>query len=387
MAQNITYLAYGENVALRERSVEILNAFFQNGPYNLQQQACPVFFIASGGSEQFAKEASRNHNNIILLCHRENNSFAAAMEIAAYLRKQAKRVAVVDVLATGAFQNYSLVLDTFKALDNLAGQKAALIGDVSDWLIISDIDKQLIKDKLAVELMHLPWSKLDNYQDREPSPEFLQFFPQTEAEALKETAKVYQLLTEVVQQQGLSAISVECFSMVRRDRVTACLPLAVLNSKQIAAACEGDICSMIGKMLIRSVSGVVPWQANVAEIKDESILFAHCTAPLNMLASFKITTHYETDCGTAIQGIFEKGEAAAFRINNSLDRFMLLQGEITGSPNHGYACRTQVKFVTDSHQTNLLKNHSLGNHHLLFPARHIPEVERLMVALGIDRVE
>ncbi len=387
MTHNITYLAYGENVVLRERSVEILNAFFQNEPYNLQQQACPVFFIASGGSEQFAKDSSRQLTNIILLCHRENNSFAAAMEIAAYLRKQAKRVALVDVLATGAFQNYSLVLDTFKALDNLAGQKAALIGDVSDWLIISDIDKQLIKDKLAVELMHLPWRDLDNYQDKEPSGEFLEYFPQADGEELTETAKVYQLLKDVVWQHGLSAISVECFSMVRRDKVTACLPLAVLNSRQIVAACEGDICSMIGKMLIRAASGLVSWQANVAEITDSSILFAHCTAPLNMLASFKITTHYETGCGTAIQGKFETGEAAAFRISNSLDRFMLLQGEITESPNHDFACRTQMKFAADSHQTSLLKNQSLGNHHLLFPAKHIPEVERLMSALGIDRVE
>lgn len=386
MAQKITYLAYGENIALKARSVEILDAFFQNEPYSLQQQACLVFFIASGGSEQYAKEASQQLKNIILLCHRENNSFAAAMEIAAYMRNQAKRVAIVDVMATNAFQDYKMVLDTFQALDGLAGHKAALIGDVSDWLIISDIDKQLIKDKLGVELMHLPWRKLDNYQDRKPSPEFLQFFPQTEAEALNETAKVYQLLTEVVKHYGLSAISVECFSMVRRDRVTACLPLAVLNSKQIAAACEGDICSMIGKMLIRSVSGVVPWQANVAEIKDESILFAHCTAPLNMLASFKITTHYETDCGTAIQGKFATGEAAAFRINNSLDRFMLLQGKITESPNHSFACRTQMKFVADSRQTSLLKNQSLGNHHLLFPAKCIPDLERLMAALGIERV-
>jgi L-fucose isomerase-like protein len=386
MAQNITYLAYGENIALRERSIEILNTFFQHEPYNLQQQASPVLFIASGGSEQFAKEASNSFRNIILLCHRENNSFAASMEIAAYLRKQLKRVTIIDVLAAGAFQKYSMIRDTYKALDSLAGQKAALIGDVSDWLIISDIDQQLVKEKLGIELIHLPWSSLNHYQDKEPSTEFLQYFPQADAMSLNETARVYQLLTEVIQQHGLSAISVECFSMVRRDSVTACLPLAVLNSKQVVAACEGDICSMIGKMLIRAASGMVPWQANVAEITDDSILFAHCTVPLNMIASFNITTHYETDCGTAIQGKFEMGEVAAFRINNALDQFMLLQGEIAESPSQSFACRTQMRFLTDDKQTNLLLKNSLGNHHLLFSAKHIAQVEHLMAALGIDRV-
>ena len=76
---------------------------------------------------------------------------------------------------------------------------------------------------------------------------------------------------KIIKEKGFSAISVECFSMVMQDQVTACLPLAVLNRKNIVAACEGDICSMTGKMLIRSIAGEIPWQANVAEIKDENL--------------------------------------------------------------------------------------------------------------------
>jgi hypothetical protein len=65
---------------------------------------------------------------------------------------------------------------------------------------------------------------------------------------------------------------------------------------------------------------------------------------------------------------------------------MLLQGEIAESPSQSFACRTQMRFLTDDKQTNLLLKNSLGNHHLLFSAKHIAQVEHLMAALGIDRV-
>ncbi len=162
--------------------------------------------------------------------------------------------------------------------------------------------------------------------------------------------------------------------------------MAVFNTKNIVAACEGDVSSMIGKMIIRALIDIVPWQANVAEIKEERILFAHCTAPLNHLSSFNITTHYESNCGTAIQGKFKEGSVGAFRINSKLDSYMLLEGEISDTPNHDFACRTQIEFKTTKEQTDLLKNKSLGNHHLIFPAEYIPLVARMMQQLQIKRV-
>lgn len=95
----------------------------------------------------------------------------------------------------------------------------------------------------------------------------MQNFTNFDPATLEDTAKVYSLLKEVIEEEGLSAISVECFSMVMRDKFTACLPLAVLNSKNVVATCEGAICSMLGKMLIRAITNEIPWQANIAENK------------------------------------------------------------------------------------------------------------------------
>jgi len=158
MTFDLVYLSYNDDDReLKNRSVQILNEFFKTSNYVIQQDEAQLLFIASGGSEQNAVRLTKKHQNIILLCHRESNSYAAAIEIAAYIRAQDKKVSIVDVLAPNAFQEFKEVLKINKALENLAQQKAALIGEVSDWLIISDVDKRLVKEKLGIELMRLPW--------------------------------------------------------------------------------------------------------------------------------------------------------------------------------------------------------------------------------------
>ena len=387
MEYNLAYISYNNNdQGLKERSVELLEGFFGSRNFSFNEVEGHVLFVASGGSEQHAVRLTKNSKDVIVLCHRENNSFAAAMEIAAFLRSQNKRVSLVDVLAAKALDEFNAMLKVNNALRDLAGEKVALIGDVSDWLIVSDVEDQIIKEKLGVELLRIPWDSLEDYKAQKASVPFMDHFPNVDRSLLNETAKVYSMLEKVVSEENLSAISVECFSMVVSNNVTACLPLAVLNQKKIVAACEGDICSMLGMMMILAVTDEVPWQANVAEIKNEMVLLAHCTAPLGALKSFEIATHFETNCGTAIRGKFGNQKVGVFRVDNNLQDYMLLQGDIVNTPDYNFACRTQVELKMEAEQVQLLKSKSLGNHHLVFPARHIPVVERLMDALVIEKV-
>ena len=383
----VAYLSYNDSdQALKSRSTEILNNFFGSHNYNLNASDGKILFIASGGSEKHSIDITKNEKNIIVLCHRETNSFAAAIEIAAYLRAENKRVEIIDVLAENAFEEFLNAQKVFEALDSLSRQKAAVIGEVSDWLIISDVENSTLKDKLGIEVVRLPWEDFETYNEMEPSQEFLEFFKDYDTEKLNDTAKVYSLLNKIATDNEISAMSVECFSMVMRDRVTACLPLSVFNARNIVAACEGDVCAMIGKMLLRAISNEIPWQANIAEIKEGSVLLAHCTAPLHLLSSFEINTHFETDCGTAIQGKVAYGNIGVFRVDSKLEKYMLLEGSIENTPNHDYACRTQIEFKTGNYETGLLKNSSLGNHHLVFKSEYIPLLKKVMNILGINRV-
>ena len=387
MNYSVTFLASViPNDTLEPRSIEIMDAFLGEDTFQFVDKGSPLLFIASGGSERPASKVAADFKNITLLCHRESNSYAATMEIAAFLRSQGKRVSVIDVFQPNSLEEFKSIQKVYHALDQLSTEKAALVGEVSDWLIISDVENQKIKDLLGIDLQRISWNDLEHFKSKDSSKDFMQFFPEKDAHLLEDTAKVYSILEEVVNEKKLSAISVECFSMVMRDQVTACLPLSVFNNKNIVAACEGDICSMIGKMLIRAICGSTPWQANIAEIKEETILLAHCTAPLHLLESFDITTHFETGCGTAIRGSFKKGKVGVFRINSTLDKYMLIEGDITDTPQHDFACRTQIELTTTPEQTQKLKDKALGNHHLVFPIENAPLLEKMMEILEIVRV-
>ncbi len=385
MQYEIRYLAYGENAALKKRSLDILRDFFGHKAFSFVTDS-PVLFIASGGSEQFAIKAAAESRRILLLCHRESNSFAGAMEIAAYCRDKGVPVTILDVFAENALNQFEQFVLVDEAIQSLRGQKGALIGEISDWLISSAIDPQLLKHKTGIQLIQIPWHEAGDYKTFATTDEFLSVFAKDRMAGLEQSARVYAWLTSLIEKYDLDALSLECFPMVREDKVTACLPLSLLNSKQIVASCEGDLCSMVGSMLVRAASGMIPWQANIAHIKPGSILFAHCTAPVNMLETYTLDTHYETQCGTAISGQLKLGDAAAFRIHHKLDRYMLLEGEIQQNPDYEFACRTQIVFETTETQTEMLLHNGLGNHHLIFPAAHIPLVTALMEALDIERL-
>lgn len=90
MINKIAYLAYADDRELKNRSISILNDFFGEVSYEFQNDFSGIIFVASGGSEQNAVELTKAFRNITLLCHRKSNSYAATIEIAAYLRENGK---------------------------------------------------------------------------------------------------------------------------------------------------------------------------------------------------------------------------------------------------------------------------------------------------------
>ncbi len=378
----ISYLASDSSANKLARAKEIITEISAGKAYELVSESA-ILFIATGGTEQKVLPLIEHYQAFILIAHREQNSWAAAMEIAAYLRDQNKKVLLIDALSDDAIQDFEEALKLKEAFDFLHQSKAAVVGEVSDWLIQSSISEALLKQKFGLQLQFIPWNELPHHSTYEVNDAFLNYFPNNQKQQLLGTSRVFQQLNNLINQKQLDAISVECFSLVNQDGVTACLPLAVLNAQGKVAACEGDIVSMIGKLIIKAISGIIPWQANIAEIKPTEILFAHCTAPLNLLKEFEITTHFETGKGTAIKGQLEAKKLAAFRLDNKLEKYMLIEGRVKSTPSHSFACRTQVILETSEENCDSLKNKALGNHHLLLPAIYAPILKKFMQLLDI----
>lgn len=331
-----------------------------------------ILFFLSGGSESCALEIARHGSFYLLVGHEGNNSWAAATEVKAWMDQQSIDCILVDLNKVSDREIIRIFIKSHLGLDNLIGKKLGLIGEISDWLVASNVDEKVLATRLGIILERISWSDVPDWKTQGVEATFTKKYPYPDTQATENAGKVKEALVATIRDHNLDAITVECFSLVQNESVTACLALSDLNDAGKPAGCEGDLTSIAGMMFVQAVTGQIPWMANLVKLGDDFVRFAHCTAPTNLLDSFNIDTHYETGKGTAISGIFSGEEVTIFRLGNDISKGFLSTGKIiTKQQSPVNACRTMVDIGIDPSLAELLKTHPLGNHHLILPGNHI----------------
>ncbi len=329
-----------------------------------------VLFFLSGGSERSALATIGEDRFYTLITTEEGNSNASAMEVKAALTKRNIDSVLLDLCSdqTGPFlENLYRVQN---ALKSLQGKSLGLIGEVSEWLVASDIKPEVLDARLGIKLQQIPWASLPDFNELTAPESFLRTYNRGDTQEVEKAGQVFALLKKCAGDNGLDALSVECFSLVTTKAVSGCLALAELNREKLPAACEGDIASAAGMMLSLALTDQVPWMANVARLGYEKTLMAHCTISPDLITDFDIPTHYETGLGTAIRGHFKGDEITVFRIDEDVSKIFIAEGTIIERPNHADACRTQVEVKFENADVDNLRDRPLGNHHLVLPGKH-----------------
>jgi L-fucose isomerase-like protein len=342
------------------------------------------FFFLTGGTERKAIDHVLQGRFYLLIGSQYNNSYASATEVKAYLNEKNISSLLLDEEETIT----KAILDDFvtvkAALNNLKGKKLGLIGQISDWLISSEVPAEVLDRKLGINLDIVPWEELAHFSEFKASDSFINDFSDKSNIDLTKTSQVSELLTHTIQSRNLDAITVECFPMVMKDKVTACLPLARFNNNGIPAGCEGDLTALSGMMLCKELTGIVPWIANTNKVTDELCLFSHCTIAPGLVSEFSVKTHFETGLGTAIQGDFKDDVVTIFRFNRHLSKAFIATAAITGRPKSEAACRTQIEVKLTPNEVKLLRQQPLGNHHLIVPGDFKRIFEFTCENLGVE---
>lgn len=362
---------------LTENARRELKACFPSINFRFVSENADVIFFLNGGSEHEAIKSMISGRYYLLLAGYESNAWAAATEVKAWADNKKIPSSLVSMQEAAEGNILNDFARTCEALDSLRGKQAGLIGNVSHWLVASAFPLSLAKDRFGINIKHLQWGKLPDYLSFDPSPEFLSVYNASGNQHFENEARVFAFLQSLLNEHHLSGITLECFDMVNDRAVTACLSLALLNSKGIVAGCEGDLVSLVGMMLVQAITGAIPWMANVVSLNDQSVLFAHCTAPLHLLNDYKINTHFETGKSAAVQGKLNMDEVSLFRLSQDLNRAFIANGRIISQPEHEHACRTQSLIELRKDDVDKLRNAPLGNHHLIIPGNVINLLEWL----------
>ncbi|MFW9934950.1 MAG: fucose isomerase, partial [Candidatus Thorarchaeota archaeon] len=98
--------------------------------------------------------------------------------------------------------------------------------------------------------------------------------------------------------------------------------------------------------------------------------FAHCSVPTNILESYDITSHFESDKSVAIRGRFPFRDITVFKMfGKDLTDFWVSEGIITKNLSDENRCRTQIRATLTESVSYFLDN-SLANHHVIIPGKH-----------------
>lgn len=328
-----------------------------------------LVFVATGGSEgEFLKMYDKiSDKPCYILTTGLSNSLAASMEILSYFKQNNKKGEILHGDPKKVAHRIEALYRATMAKKALNGMKFGLIGAPSDWLIASNADRKAYKEKLGVEVVDITMDELlaeiaKNTYEKSEYTEKLESLGYDKAEVEK-ALYVYGAFDRLVTKYSLGALTVRCFDLLSSVYTTGCLGLAILNARGIYGGCEGDLPSLMSMAILGEVSGKPVFMCNPSRIEDNSMIFAHCTLPLNMPYEMNLTTHYESGIGVAIAGSIKEDDFTIFKISNDLSRSYIDKGVIVENLREEFLCRTQirVKFADYSYFT---KN-PINNHHLV----------------------
>jgi L-fucose isomerase-like protein len=327
-----------------------------------------ILMFLTGGSEHIAIESVQEYRFYLMLASREANAWASAMEVKAWMNQHNISSLLIntdDPLASTYIQEF---YKASNGIHHLHGQRLGVVGKSSPWLVASSISPFLLQSRLGIEQVDISWSEIMFDEIQQVSPDFTTLFGMADDKnELMASGRIFEGLASLIPFYRLNALSVECFPLVNQTSHTACLALAKLNLDGFPTACEADSCSAAGMMLANEVCGVIPWMANTILVEGNRVMFAHCTAPLNLLEDFKLDSHFETGKGYAVAGSFRAPAATIFRLDNTLNKIFITKAEVKGRPKAKTACRTQLEVEVPGSAARYFTDSPFGNHHLILP--------------------
>ena len=361
----------------------------------VDDRAPHLFVVATGGTERSLLElVARRHRSTspepaVLVAHGGHNSLPAALEALAALRQQGQRgrIAYLPGDDTDPDVLEEAVVD-LEVVARLRSTRLGLVGGASDWLVASSPSAEVVRRRWGpmVELVE-PGRLVEavaSVSDDEASMLGERFRgPATSTTvtsvAVRSAAEVGVALADLVERDGLDAVSVRCFDLLDRPGTSGCVALAALNDDGVVAGCEGDLPSTLAMLWARHLVGRPSWMANPAqvEVAANRLVLAHCTIAPSLTAGWGLATHFESGAGVGIGGHLAAQPVTLLRIGGrELDEVWIADADVVAGGDDPHLCRTQATVELVDRRVDELLDRPLGNHLTVVPGHHAARFER-----------
>ena len=367
-----------EMIKENDNFIDELNNELMNDDILLEENSSdasfPIIFIESGGSEaKFVKIFDSLEDPILILSNGKNNSLPASLEIKTYITNKKKTCLLLtgeEEQIAASIRNAASIFGAIHALNNC---NLGVIGEPSDWLIASKVDYTVVKEKYGINLIDISIDEFKEEVDKHiigDVPHMSQLEKKFKnKETLVGALYFYSALKRIIKKYNLSGFTLRCFDLLGVYKNTSCLAFGLLNEEGITAACEGDVPSLLTMHFVRALTGQSSFQANPSTVnfKENTILFAHCTLPLNMATKYALTTHFESGLGIGIKGEMPLGKISILKLAPSLksEDSVAYSGNIKTNLSLPNYCRTQIVVEPEEGGIFSLFKDNFGNHMII----------------------
>ena len=354
-----------------------------------------IYFIETGGSEsKFVELFDQVKAPVVLLSNGKNNSLPASLEIKSYCALHE----IPAVILTGDEKKIATILKPFArallAKKSFENNNIGVVGEPSSWLIASQVSDEDVKEIFKMNLVHISMEEFQSEIDKHELvkiPHLKELKGKFKNEEVFDGAlNIYSALKRLVTRYDLKGLTVRCFDLLGIYHNTACLALALLNEEGITAGCEGDVPALLTMHALRALTGRSSFQANPSYIDQDknTVLFAHCTLPLNMTNDYTLTTHFESGLGIGIKGSLHLGEVSICKIfinqKHNLDNCLAINGTIKENLSLKGYCRTQINVELSEYDMVSILREDFGNHVIIVYGNIVDEFYTLITLLNFE---
>jgi L-fucose isomerase-like protein len=342
-------------------------------------------FVGTGGTEddivRFIDKA-KIAPPILLLSHEQSNSLPSAMETRTYLELKEIPTRIIHDSLDNLVERINEWCSFADVINRIQSSRIGIIGKPSSWLIASEIDRSEVSHNWGVEFRDY---KLKDITSRMKEDLWEEFAPELESflsqaqnieckdADIQQAAIVAQTITALVKNHDLDAVTMECFKLLQDTGVSGCFATSHLNTlENHVAGCEGDIPTTFTMLIAKYLTQQPAFMANVVDVNQDtnSVVFAHCTVPTNILDSYDITNHFESGKSVAVRGRFPFRDFTVFKVfGKDLSNYWVSEGVITKNLTNEFQCRTQIR-TTLTDPVSYFLNSSLANHHVIIPGKY-----------------
>jgi L-fucose isomerase-like protein len=229
-------------------------------------------------------------------------------------------------------------------------------------------------------------------------------------EAILASSKLYTGLRSLVEQEGLSAVSIDCLSYSFGSDTsipTPCLAFTRLRDEGLSAPCEADICMMLSSMLLQEISRRPSYVCNVSSVntRASTTVLRHCVAPLKLFGPdgaqqpYNLRDYHGMGRGVVAEMEFPTGiDITMGGFGKDLKNFVLWPGRIqpgahdTATPSFENAppgMEKMRKFCSNRaevkiHNVDRFLQNIAGIHHIMVTGSYTKEIHDAMLRMNVN---